>query len=95
MPVGATGEPANNPVLGRVLRERPAGRISSLKHPGEWSYEEGVLLDGVIAMWQVTGDGRLFNYVRAAVDRSIDANGVVHMDDAVSGLGTFIRQHRN
>ena len=80
MPIAAAGEPANDPVLDRVLGEWPAGRISTVKHPGEWSYEEGVLLDGVVAMWQVTGDGRLFNYVKAAVDRSIDANGVIHLD---------------
>jgi unsaturated rhamnogalacturonyl hydrolase len=62
--------PANDPVLERVLREWPEGRVSTVKNPGEWAYEEGVLLDGMTAMWRVTGDGRLFWYVKAAVDRS-------------------------
>jgi unsaturated rhamnogalacturonyl hydrolase len=75
----ATGLPANSPVLDRVLREWPAGEISTVKQPGGWAYEQGVLLDGVTAMWRVTGDGRLFNYVRAAVDRSVDADGVIHV----------------
>jgi unsaturated rhamnogalacturonyl hydrolase len=68
-------------VLDRVLRDWPAGRIANAKHPGEWAYEEGVLLDGVSAMWRVTGDGRLFAYVKDAVDRSVDKDGVIHMAD--------------
>ncbi len=76
-----TGDPAQSPVLDRVLREWPAGRISTVKRPGEWAYEEGVLLDGVTAMWRVTGDGRLFSYIKAAVDRSVDPKGLIHMDN--------------
>jgi len=77
----ATGLPSNDPVLERVLREWPEGRISTVGHPGEWAYEQGVLLDGVTAMWRVTGDGRLFSYVKAAVDRSVDASGAIHVAD--------------
>ena len=74
-----TGLPVNDPVLERVLREWPEGRINTVKNSGEWAYEEGVLLDGVTAMWRVTGDGRLFSYLKAAVDQSVDANGTIHM----------------
>ena len=45
----ATGLPANDPVLERVLREWPEGRVATTKNPGEWAYEEGTLLDGVTA----------------------------------------------
>jgi len=67
-----------NPVVERVLREWPAGVITTVKNPGEWSYEQGVLLDGMIAEWRATGDGRLFDYVHEAVDRSVDKDGVIH-----------------
>lgn len=77
----ATGLPANDPVLERVLREWPDGRVTTTKNPGEWAYEEGTLLDGVTAVWRVTGDGRLFSYVKGAVDRSVDASGTIHMAD--------------
>ena len=70
-----------NAVVEHVLSVWPEGRVTTVKHPGEWSYEEGVLLDGMIAEWRATGDGRLFNYVHAAVDRSVDKNGVIHVDD--------------
>jgi unsaturated rhamnogalacturonyl hydrolase len=76
----AAGE-ATNPVVERVLREWPEGRITTVGHPGAWGYEQGVLLDGMIAEWRVTGDGRLFDYVKAAVDRSVDKDGVIHFDN--------------
>ncbi|MES2393563.1 MAG: DUF4350 domain-containing protein [Acidobacteriota bacterium] len=67
-----------DPVLQRVLREWPDGKIPGVKHA--WSYEEGTLLDGVAAEWRVTGDGRLFDYVKTSVDRSVDKEGVIHME---------------
>ena len=72
------GAPTNI-VLERVLREWPDGKITNAKNPGEWTYEEGTLLDGVTAVWQQTGDGRLFSYIKNAVDRSVDKDGVIHM----------------
>ena len=75
----ATG--AMDPVLERVLRVWPEGKVDSAKHPGAWGYEEGTLLDGVTAEWRVTGDGRLFDYVKAAVDQSVGEDGVIHMGD--------------
>ena len=77
----ATEGPEHDAVLERVLREWPAGKVDFAKHPGSWGYEEGVLLDGVTAEWRVTGDGRLFEYVKAAVDQSVDKDGVIHMGD--------------
>lgn len=71
--------PASNPVLERVLREWPAGRIATGRSGGVWSYELGTLLDGMVAEWRATGDGRLFDYVHAAVDRSVDNAGVIHV----------------
>jgi unsaturated rhamnogalacturonyl hydrolase len=76
----AAGVGGSNVVVERVLREWPAGKISTVKKPGEWSYEEGVLLDGVVAEWRATGDGRLFSYVKDAVDASVDKSGAIHMD---------------
>jgi unsaturated rhamnogalacturonyl hydrolase len=76
----ARGE--TDPVLERVLRQWPEGRIDTLSKPTEWSYEEGVLLDGVAAEWKQTGDGRLFAYVKVAVDRAVDADGHITVGGA-------------
>lgn len=77
----ATGLPVNDPVLNRVLSQWPEGRVDTVKNPGAWAYEEGTLLDGVTALWRVTGDGRLFYYVKSAVDQSVDKDGTIHMAD--------------
>lgn len=68
-----------NPVLSRVLTHWPAGKIDTVKSPGGWTYEKGTLLDGVTAVWRVTGDGSLFKYVKDAVDENVDKAGVIHM----------------
>jgi unsaturated rhamnogalacturonyl hydrolase len=73
--------PNPNRVLERVLSSWPAGRIDTAARPGEWSSEEGVLLDGMIAEWRATGDARLFAYVQATVDRSVDEQGVIHLSE--------------
>jgi unsaturated rhamnogalacturonyl hydrolase len=80
-PAESSAASAIDPVLERVLRQWPQGKVDLARHPGSWGYEEGVLLDGVTAEWRVTGDGRLFNYVKAAVDQSVDKDGVIHMGD--------------
>ncbi len=55
----------------------PGGVVSTENRPGEWSYEEGVLLDGMTAEWWTTADGRDFEYVRTAVDKYVGADGSI------------------
>ena len=78
-PVSASA--SANPVLERALREWPEARITTVKQPGAWSYEQGVLLDGMVAQWRATGDGRMFTYVKAAVDRAVSKDGVIRVGD--------------
>ncbi len=94
---------SSDPVLERVLREWPEGRVSTNKNPGAWTYELGTLLDGITAEWRATGDGRLFDYIHAAVDQSVDKDGVIHfpggkpfpseahsLDDVEMGRATLV-----
>ena len=60
----------------------PAGVITTTRHPGEWNYEEGVLLDGMAAEGQLSGDTRDFDYIKAAIDRYVGPDGVIHNDAA-------------
>jgi unsaturated rhamnogalacturonyl hydrolase len=77
----ASVRPGADPVLARALAQWPAGRVDTVEHPGQWSYQEGVLLDGIAAEWRVTGDGELLRYIQAAIDRSVDADGMIHFDE--------------
>jgi unsaturated rhamnogalacturonyl hydrolase len=65
-------------VLEHALTLWPDGRIGNNKN---WSYEEGTVLDGVLAVWRASGDGRLFRYAQAAVDRAVDEKGVIHITE--------------
>lgn len=60
-----------------VIKEWPAGVISTVGHPGSWAYEEGVLLDGMAAEWHTTADGADFHYIQSAVDRYVNDDGTI------------------
>ena len=62
-----------------VMREWPAGVVSTIKKPGEWSYEEGTLLDGMAAEWEVSHNPAELAYVKAAVDKYVKPDGTIVM----------------
>ncbi len=73
---------AVDPVYERTLRAWPAGNIGTLKHPGEWGYEQGLVLDGMIAEWRATADGRAYSYVFDAINRAVTKDGAIQVGDA-------------
>jgi unsaturated rhamnogalacturonyl hydrolase len=75
--VRAQDVPAARRMADTVVAKWPKGMLPSLNTPGKWTYEEGVLLDGMTAEWHVTGDARYFNYVKETVDPHLvgDASG--------------------
>ena len=42
-----------------------------------WGYEEGVLLDGMVAEWHVTANAADFNFVQSVVDKCIAPDGSI------------------
>jgi unsaturated rhamnogalacturonyl hydrolase len=60
-----------------VVREWPAGVVSTTGSPGNWGYEEGVLLDGMAAEWHATANGADFAYIKAAVDKYVTSDGAI------------------
>lgn len=60
-----------------VMREWPNGMVGTLAHPGNWGYEEGVLLDGMAAQWHATANGDDFRYLKAAVDKYVADDGTI------------------
>jgi unsaturated rhamnogalacturonyl hydrolase len=42
-----------------------------------WGYEDGFRLDGMVAEWHNTADPALFNYIKAAIDPCIAADGTI------------------
>lgn len=53
-----------------VMRRKPA--------PGsKWAYEWGVVLKGMLAVWQHSGEQRYFDYIRHAVDQFVQPEGTI------------------
>lgn len=43
--------------------------------PKKWTYDQGVILKGIEALWFATGDAKYFNHIKAGMDFSIDKDG--------------------
>ncbi len=82
---------ATEKMAATVVREWPAGVVSTIKKPGEWSYEEGVLLDGMAAEWANTKEQWEFSYIRAAVDKYVRPDGTIVMGP--SGRAFPVAEH--
>ena len=72
---------ANTPaeqMAATVMRNWPAGKVTTQNNPGTWGYEEGVLLDGITAMWHVvTGAAGSSTYIQASVDKYVHDDGTI------------------
>ncbi len=69
--------PASAKMAETVMKQWPAGGVTTQSKPGEWAYEEGVLLDGLAAEWHTTANGDDFRYIKAAVDKYVNEDGAI------------------
>lgn len=60
-----------------IMKQWPRGVVTTQAHPGEWGYEEGVLLDGMVAQWHATADGDDYRYVKESVDKYVGDDGTI------------------
>ena len=65
-----------------MMNAWPDGVIATIKKPGQWSYEEGVLLDGLAADWQRSKNARELAYIKASVDKYVRPDGAIQMNAA-------------
>jgi len=52
--------------------------VDDRKQPGippRWTYEQGVILKAIEAMWYATGDAKYFTHIQKGMDNWIDENG--------------------
>jgi len=43
--------------------------------PRKWTYDQGVILKGIEALWYATGDTRYFNHIKTGMDFWVDKDG--------------------
>ncbi len=47
--------------------------------PAKWSYDLGVILKGMEAVWKASGDVRWFNYIQKQMDHYVQPDGTINM----------------
>lgn len=45
--------------------------------PFKWTYDQGVILEGISAIWQRTGDAKYFNYIKKSMDHFVQPDGTI------------------
>ncbi|MBC8053017.1 MAG: glycoside hydrolase family 88 protein [Sphingobacteriaceae bacterium] len=52
--------------------------------PFKWTYDQGVILEGIAAIWHRTGDGKYFSYIKKSMDHFVKEDGTIRTYDADS-----------
>src|SRR4051794_24857630 len=50
---------------------------SLAKKPAHWSYDMGVVLKGMEALWKATGDATYFKYIQKSMDAWVNEDGTI------------------
>jgi len=58
-----------------ALYRDPARNESGI--PARWTYDFGVVLEGVEGVWYRTGNGKYFNHLKQGLDRFVNADGTI------------------
>ncbi len=90
--LGQDAAKATEAMARTVMAMWPDGSVLTTKSPGQWGYEEGVLLDGMAAEWDRTRDPAEFAYIQRAVDKYVKADGTIQMN--ASGKAFDGAQHQ-
>ncbi|RYY00343.1 glycoside hydrolase family 88 protein, partial [bacterium] len=42
-----------------------------------WTYDEGVVMEGMAAIWKRTADASYYRYIQKSMDKLVDSSGVI------------------
>ena len=60
-----------------TIERWPNGRFVAPGSPWRWNYELGVLLDGIDAVWEDTGNPKDYSYIRDSIDPFLGPDGTL------------------
>ncbi len=63
----ATALHAQSADMATTIMRKPA--------PPNWTYDQGVILEGIAGLWKSTGDGNYFRYIQQCMDAFVDEQG--------------------
>ena len=70
---------AQNAIAAKPLSDQMAATVMEVwkERSKKWSYDDGVVQDGMTEVWRRTGNGVYFKYVQGKMDQFISADGVI------------------
>ncbi|MET0650612.1 MAG: glycoside hydrolase family 88 protein, partial [Pyrinomonadaceae bacterium] len=74
---GQASAPLSERMAATVMTTWKDSIKSDPERPDRWTYEQGVTLTGIEAVWLNTGDGRYFEYIKHVLDRLIEEDGTI------------------
>jgi unsaturated rhamnogalacturonyl hydrolase len=74
---GQASAPLSRRMATTVMTLWPEAVKGDPTRPDKWTYEQGVALTGVEAVWLNTGDGRYFEYIKRIVDKFVADDGTI------------------
>lgn len=64
-----------------AMKRWPQGHIANGKTSSVWGFEPGIVLSGMSAIWQATGDQHYLTYIKQAVDQWVQPDGSIRTYD--------------
>ena len=74
---GQASAPLSRRMTTTVMTLWPDAVKGDPTRPDKWTYEQGVALTGVEAVWLNTGDGRYFDYIKRIIDKFVADDGTI------------------
>ena len=60
-----------------AIKRWPNGQLSATDKSARWSYELGILLEGMDAAWYDTADGKYYQYIKSSIDPLLSPDGAI------------------
>jgi unsaturated rhamnogalacturonyl hydrolase len=74
---GQASAPLSQRMATTVMTLWPEAVKGDPSRPDKWTYEQGVALTGIEAVWLNTGDGRYYEYIKRIVDKFVAEDGTI------------------
>lgn len=89
----AQEQPWSQRMANGTIQRWPLGRFRDASTSPGWNYQLGVLLEGMEAVWERTGDKAAFQYIQQSMDQLVEPDGSIpayhadgqSMDDILLG----------
>jgi len=79
--VGAPAQQKLRPITLQLaddaMKRWPQGHIADVKASSVWGFEPGIMLSGMSAIWQTSGDQHYLTYIKQAVDQWVQPDGSI------------------